>query len=64
LEIPSDSESDSDTEQDDQIKIVYRGTSYILYEGNLFTINFDGSRGDLFGSYSNGKVVKNKEIEV
>jgi hypothetical protein len=59
-----DSESDDDLDFDNSIKILYRNTQYILDDNQLFYINKDGSRGKIFGSYSNGKVIKNKEIEV
>lgn len=60
----SDSESEDDLDFDNSIKILYRNTQYILDENQLFYITKDGTRGKLFGSYSNGKVIKNKEIEV
>lgn len=60
----SDSDSDDSLDFDNSIKILYRNIQYILDENQLFHINNDGTRGKLFGSYSNGKVIKNKEIEV
>jgi len=59
----SDSElSDSDSEsEDEQVEIKIRGKKYILEDNKLFKIA-NGKKGDFYGKYENGKVVK--EIEV
>lgn len=55
-----DSESETESETENFIHILYQNKSYILSEDKVYYINFDGSKGKLFGTYSNGRVIKNK----
>ena len=57
---------DSDEEDDDVKELVYKGVSYILEDINLYEKKENGTKGELFGTYINGKIKKNKikEIEV
>jgi hypothetical protein len=62
----SDSElsvSDSETSEteDEQVEIKIRGKKYILEDNKLFKIS-NGNKGEFYGKYENGKVIK--EIEV
>lgn len=58
----SDSESSSSDSEDENpnIKIVYKSNPYILENDKLFYININGTKGNLFGTYLNGKVSKSK----
>ena len=57
---------DSDEDDDDIKELVYKGVSYILEDINLYEKKENGTKGELFGTYINGKIKKNKikEIEV
>ena len=62
-----DSEDDSDEESEDEIiypKIEYKGQTYLLDGYELFTISSNGKKLNLFGTFINGRVRKNKEIDL
>jgi hypothetical protein len=62
-----DSEDDSDEESEDEIiypKIDYKGQTYLLDGCELFTISSNGKKLNLFGTFINGRVRKNKEIDL
>jgi hypothetical protein len=60
----SDTESsDTEDDEDEQVEIKIRGKKYILEDNKLFKIT-NGKKGELYGKYVNGKVVKDKEIEL
>jgi hypothetical protein len=62
-----DSEDDSDEESEDKIiypKIDYKGQTYLLDGCELFTISSNGKKLNLFGTFINGRVRKNKEIDL
>lgn len=57
----SDSEID---DEDEENKIIIKKKQYIIDGENLYVIDSNGKRGDLYGFYRNGKVIKNNEIEL
>ena len=65
LEDNSDNESVEDqSEEEEYDTIEYKGKNYILEGDKLYNINEDDTKGQLFGSYINGKVKKIKSNEV
>jgi hypothetical protein len=60
----SDSEISEDEDDDEENKIIIKKKQYIIDGENLYIIDSNGKRGDLYGFYKNGKVIKNKEIEL
>jgi hypothetical protein len=63
----SDSElepSHSDSDEDEVCEIIIRGRQFILENDKVFVKKSNGSKGSLYGIYSNGKVKKNKEMVV
>jgi hypothetical protein len=57
----SDSDNETSETEDEQVEIKIRGRKYILEDNKLFKIA-NGKKGDFYGKYENGKVIK--EIEV
>jgi len=60
-------DSDSDEDSDDEIiypKIDYKGQTYLLDGCELFTISSNGKKLNLFGTFINGRVKKNKEFDL
>ena len=59
-ESESDAESDaeSDTEECNFPEITIKGTQHILDGNKVFIKNSNGTKGELYGTYSNGKVKK------
>ena len=50
---------ESDEETDEEInKIIHKNKTYILENNKLYKINFDNSKGEIYGEYINGKVKK------
>ncbi len=64
-ELSEESESDSDSEIDE---IIIKGKHYIIEDSFVFVKNPDNTKGEIYGKYVNGKVVKlhhyEKEIEL
>ncbi len=58
----SDSELSTDTESEDEepnaIEINVKGTYYLLEGTNVYTKNQSGTKGELYGLYTNGKIKK------
>ena len=52
------SESESDTEECNFPEITIKGTQHILDGNKVFIKNSNGTNGELYGTYSNGKVKK------
>ena len=61
-DLSSDEESDSETCGFPEINI--NGKQYILDGIQVFSKNQAGTKGDFYGTYSNGKIKKNKQIEI
>ena len=59
-----DFDSDSDDEEIIYPKIEYKGQTYLLDGCELFTISSNGKKLNLFGTFINGRVRKNKEIDL
>ena len=60
-------DSDSDEDSDHEIiypKIDYKGQTYLLDGCELFTISSNGKKLNLFGTFINGRVKKNKEFDL
>ncbi len=57
----SDSDSELSESEDEQVEIKIKGKKYILEDNNLFKIA-NGKKGEFYGKYENGKVVR--EIDV
>jgi hypothetical protein len=57
----SDSSSETSESEDEQVEIKIRGKKYILEDNKLFKIS-NGKKGDFYGKYENGKVIKEIEI--
>jgi hypothetical protein len=59
-------ETENDSESDDEVEeIEYKKQFYILEGNNMYTKTKKGTKGELFGTYINGKVKKEvKELEV
>ena len=55
---------ESDSGEDEVCEIIIRGRTYILENDQVYVKKFNGSKGLLYGIYSNGKVKKNKLINV
>jgi hypothetical protein len=64
-ELSDMSDSDSDTEIDE---IIIKGKHYIIEDTFVYVKNTDNTKGEVYGKYSNGKVIKlhqqPKDIEV
>ncbi len=60
-----DNSDDTDTEEA-TLELNIKGKSYIVEGSNVFSKTPNGSKGELYGTYANGKVskLKQKEIEV
>lgn len=59
--------SDSDTDSDDEFiypKINFKGNTYILDGNQLYSIDSDGNKDELFGTYLNWKVKKINHFDV
>lgn len=59
----SESENDSDSE-DEVSEIIIRGRTYLIENNQVFVKKSNGTKGSFYGTYSNGKVKKNKEFDV
>ena len=59
----SDSDSSSDKHKINNIEIIYNGTTYIFDNGNLYNKTKIGLKGQLFGTFKDGKIRPN-EIEL
>ena len=59
----SESDSDSDTEEA-TLELNIKGKSYIVEGINVHVKNSDGSKGRLYGTYSNGKVTRLKQTDI
>jgi hypothetical protein len=63
----SESESESECESDEEIiypKIEFKGHTYILDGDKLYTMDLNGNKDELFGTFSKGKVKKIKDFDV
>jgi len=58
------SDSDTDDNEDVLIEITIRGKHYVVNKENIYAKNPDGSPGELYGRYVNGKIIKNKFVEI
>ncbi len=60
------SDTDSDTEACDCVEIRIKGVLYILEDNQVYVRTKKGTRGELYGTYSNGKVkkIQSKEIKL
>ncbi len=68
-ELSNESESNLDSESDSEIdEIIIKGKHYIIEDTFVFVKNTDNTRGEIYGKYLNGKVIKihqqPKEIDV
>ena len=54
----------SDSDKDEVCEIIIRGRQFILENDKVFVKKSNGSKGSFYGTYSNGKVKKNKELVV
>lgn len=53
------SDESSDEESDDDIKkIIIKNKTYILDDNKLYKINKNGTKGNIYGSFINGKIIK------
>ena len=51
-----------DSESDNEIcEIIIKGITFILENNNIYTKLLNGSKGVLYGTYSNGKIKKIKK---
>lgn len=57
----SDTDYNSSDDESEQVEIKIRGKKYILENNKLFKIK-NGSKGEVYGMYENGKVIKNFDI--
>lgn len=57
--------SDSSSSDDEVIypKIEYKGKTYLLDDSKLYSIDESGNKNELFGTFLNGKIIKNKPKE-
>ena len=58
LSSESESDAESDTEECNFPEITIKGTQHILDGNKVFIKNSNGTKGELYGTYSNGKVKK------
>jgi len=49
--------SKSEEQEDEQCEIKYKGVTYILEGIKVYNIK-DGIKGDLYGEFNNGKIIK------
>jgi len=61
--LSSDSESESDTEECIFPEITIKGKQHILDGNKVFIKNLNGTKGELYGTYSNGKVKKLAKVK-
>jgi len=45
-----------ESESDEECKITYKKNTYILDDNKLYYINDDNSKGEIYGSFINGKI--------
>jgi hypothetical protein len=45
-----------DSDSDEECKITYKNKTYILDDNKLYNINDDNSKGEIYGSFINGKI--------
>ena len=67
LEINSDiSESETEEETCDFVEISIKNKIYLLEDSNVYVKRKNGTKGELYGTYSNGKVkrISSKDIVV
>jgi hypothetical protein len=57
----SDSDDESSESEDEQVEIKIRGRKYILENNKLYKIA-GGKKGELYGTYENGKVIKELDV--
>lgn len=57
------SDSDVDDQDDVLIEITIKGKHYVVVKENIFGKNPDGSPGELYGRYVNGKIIKKKSAQ-
>jgi hypothetical protein len=59
---PVENIASSDSESDDEVcEIIIKNITYILENNNIYTKLLNGSKGLLYGTYSNGKIKKIKK---
>jgi hypothetical protein len=49
-----------ESESDEECKIIYKNKTYILDDNKLYNINNNNSKGEIYGSFINGKINKIK----
>ena len=60
LSLSEDVNDSDDEETNEYCKITYKNNTYILDDNKIFKINDDNSKGELYGSFINGKINKLK----
>lgn len=65
-ELSNDSDSDSEFGEASVLQVNFKGKIYLVEGKNVYNKNFDGTKGQVYGTYINGIVskIKQKEIEV
>lgn len=61
--LSSESDTESDTEECNFPEITIKGTQHILDGNKVFIKNLNGTKGELYGTYSNGKVKKLAKVK-
>jgi hypothetical protein len=55
--------TNDDSESDNEVcEIIIKGITFILENNNIYTKLSNGSKGLLYGTYSNGKIKKIKKV--
>jgi len=60
LSVNEDNYESDDEETNEYCKITYKNNTYIFDDNKLYKINDDNSKGELYGSFINGKIKKIK----
>ena len=60
LSVNEDDYDTDDEETNEYCKITYKNNTYILDDNKLYKINDDNTKGELYGSFINGKIKKIK----
>ncbi len=60
----NDSDDDSDEDSDEPIEMKVQGTMCLLDGTNLYKMTENKQKGELFGTFINGKVKKNKKKDI
>ncbi len=66
LDSESETESSSNSESEiEYMEVSVKGTKYLVENNKVYIKNDNGTKGEYYGSYKNGKVIKaNKDLEI